>query len=150
MNRTYTPPQFSQALNRLAKKARGDVLGQVAMAGGQVIEAQAKINVISTFKNVTGALGGSIQTTLESATPNQAVVAVGPTAIYGRIQELGGVVKPLKAKKLHWVDENGRPHSAFSVTLPPRPYMRPAAEDHLPDINQAMMVNLQMLIEAMI
>lgn len=148
--KTYTMPQFIEALKRMENNVRGKVFANAAMAGGRVIEAQAKINVVNTFKHITGALANSIQTTLESSSADQAVVAVGPTVIYGRIQELGGTIKPLTAKKLHWVNENGEHRSAYEVTLPARPYMKPAVEDHQADIIQAVSENLRIEIEGAI
>lgn len=58
----------------------------------------------------------------------------GPTANYGAAVEYGTrphVIKPKKAKALHWVDENGDDVFARRVNHPgtaPRPYMRPAFE----------------------
>lgn len=150
MTKKYTVPQFKDALSRIGKSVRGAALVKAAMAGGFVIEGHAKMNVMKTFKQGKGNLAGSIQTTVESASPNRAVVAVGPTAIYGRIQELGGTIKPLVKAKLHWVDEDGNHHSAFSVTLPARPYMAPAVEDNENAILQAVAENLRIEIEGAI
>lgn len=150
MSKVYSLSEFSTALNNLAKNMRGDVIAKAAMAGGQVVEAQAKINVNSTFKNGNGNLANSIQTTLESSSADRAEVSVGPTAIYGRIQELGGTVKPLVAKKLWWVGEDGKLRSAYSVTLPARPYMAPAMNDNTDAIWQAISENLRIEIEGAI
>ena len=56
------------------------------------------------------------------------MVAVGGTIVYARIHELGGVIVPRSARMLHWVDASGTHHFARQVTIPPRPYLRPAAE----------------------
>lgn len=58
---------------------------------------------------ITGHLRGSLSPTGPYPTGGGFGGKLGPTAIYSRIQELGG--------------QAGRNHS---VTLPPRPYMRPA------------------------
>lgn len=60
---------------------------------------------------ITGHLRGSLSPTGPYPTSGGFGGRLGPTAVYGRIQELGG--------------RAGRGHS---VTLPPRPYMRPAYE----------------------
>jgi len=146
----YSMKQFSAALKKMAANVRGETLAKSALAGGYVLEAHAKVNVVNTFKNVTGNLANSIQTVLESSSADRAVVSVGPTAIYGRIQELGGTVKPLTAKKLHWVNENGEHRSAYEVTLPARPYMQPAAEDNEDAIWQTVANNLKIEIEGSI
>lgn len=147
MKKRYTPKEFVDALERAKRAARGESLGKAALAGGFVLETHAKINVRNTFEVISGNLANTIQTTLVSATDSRAEVEVGPTAIYGRIQELGGTVEPVKASKLHWVDENGRHRSAYSVTLPARPYMRPAAEEHFAEIINAAAVTLGRLVE---
>jgi len=148
--KTYTIDQFRNALLALDDKIRGGVIAKAAMAGGYVIETYAKINAEKTFKSGTGNLMSSINTTLEKSDSTSAEVAVGPTVIYGRIQELGGVIKPVTAKRLHWVDEGGKHHTALSVTLPPRPYLRPAVDDHEPQIIKAVSENLRIEIEGAI
>ena len=50
---------------------------------------------------------------------------VGPTAIYGRIQELGGAA--------------GRGHH---VHLPARPYLKPGTQDAIPDIEALVFANI--------
>lgn len=58
-----------------------------------------------------------------STGPGTAESRVVPLIVYARIQELGGTVHA-SGKALHWV-MNGKGYFAQSVTLPPRPYMRP-------------------------
>lgn len=62
---------------------------------------------------------------------------VGPTVIYGRIQELGGTIVPKTKKTLFWIGDDGQPHFAMRVTLPPRPYMRPGLSSAMPEIQDA-------------
>lgn len=127
----------------------GDVLKKAAMAGGQVIEAYAKSNVNSTFSNkATGGagLGGSIQTVLISVDEKHAEVAVGPTMIYGRIHELGGVIRPVAAKALHFVVDGVHVVTQL-VHIPARPYLRPAVDEHQDEIQQAIGFQLKSKIE---
>ncbi|MCZ2155737.1 MAG: HK97 gp10 family phage protein [Bryobacterales bacterium] len=146
--KTYTIAQFEVALKRLEKTARGEALKRSAMAGGFVIEGQAKVNVERTFQPSTGNLAGSIFTDVIQADDTRAEVAVGPSVVYGRIQELGGTVKPVFAKMLHWVDESGEHHFANEVTLPARPYLRPAVDENGNKIVKAISENLRIEIEA--
>lgn len=145
--KVYTIPQFEAALLKLGEKMRGQVLGKAAMAGGLVIEAQAKINVGLKFRPNTGNLAGSINTEIVESTATRAEVAVGPSVVYGRIQELGGTIKPVTAKVLRWKDEEGKWHSAKSVTLPARPYLRPAVDENEAKIIEAVEANLKIEIE---
>lgn len=146
----YSMSQFSDALQKMASNVRGDVLKRAALAGGYTIEAHAKINVEKTFKPGTGNLAGSIQTTVEKADADSVTVAVGPTVIYGRIQEFGGIIKPVFAKMLHWVGEDGAHHQANAVTIPARPYLRPAVDENVEKIMRAIGENLRIEIEGQI
>lgn len=77
---------------------------------------------------VTGQLRRSvIATPAVAESPGRYVATVGGTAIYARIQEFGGVIVPVHAKRLFWSNAGGG-HSAKQVTLPARPYLRPTVE----------------------
>lgn len=177
--KTYTIAQFGEALKRLEKTARGKALKRSAMAGGFVIEAEAKINVNDTFNPGTGNLAGSIFTDTVHESDTLVETATGPSVIYGRIQELGGTVKPVFAKYLA-IPINARKDSSpwdypdlifipmdnsssamlisksgvamfwltKSVTLPARPYLRPAADENGDRIVKAISENLRIEIEA--
>jgi len=84
---------------------------------------------------------------LTESSATNASVDVGPTVIYGRIQELGGVIKPVHAKMLSWVDDGVRIFAKM-VHLPPRPYLRPAVDEHMKDIEQAVGYQLKTQIGA--
>lgn len=150
MAKRYTISQFAAALSKLEKHVRGGVIAKAAMAGGLTIEGYAKINVTKTFTARTGNLLNSISTTLEQSSADSAKVSVGPTVIYGRIHELGGVIKPVTAKMLHWVDESGQHHQASAVTIPARPYLRPAVDENTQRIWDAVAANLRIEIEGQI
>lgn len=128
--------EFKDGLGKMSKAAKGEALLDAVEAGARVIETYAKINVEKTFSNdSTGGLAGSIM--VETSGGGTSVEArVGPTKVYGRIQELGGVIKPVTAKMLHWVKE-GVDYFANSVTIPARPYLRPAVDEHHPEIETA-------------
>ena len=132
------------------KQVTGEGLKKAALAGGFVIEGNAKINVEKTFSSkATGGagLGGSIQTVVSKATDTRAEVDVGPTVIYGRIHELGGIILPVHAKMLSWVD-NGKRIFAKRVQIPARPYLRPAVDEHEKEISQAVGHQLKKQIES--
>ena len=130
------------------KAISGAGLSAAAQAGGHVIEGNAKVNAHSVFsRKSVGNLAASIQVVLDKATASSAEVSVGPTVIYGRIQELGGVIKPLYAKMLSWVD-NGVRIFANLVHIPARPYLRPAVDEHMQEIEDAVGYQLRKDIEA--
>lgn len=146
----YTMPQFADALKRLGNHVRGPVLAKAALAGAKVIETHAKINVSTTFTARSGNLGNNIFTTLEESSSTRARTATGPGEIYGRIHELGGVITPVTAPRLHWVDEFGDHHTANAVEIPARPYLRPAIDNNKNSIWQAVAANLKIEIEGQI
>ena len=134
--------EFQGQLKKLDNAARGDALGRAAMAGGFVIESYAKINANEQFSaQATNTLAGSIQTVLDKASANHAEVSVGPSVVYGRIMELGGWIRPVNAKFLHWI-QDGIDVFAKAVYIPPRPYLRPAADEHHDDIEKAVKASL--------
>lgn len=137
---------FMQALSKMEANVRQRGLKNAVESGARLVEGFAKVNIINTFKAQTGNLANSIRVEVDAGA-DKATARIGPTAIYGRIQELGGTVRPLNAKELHWVDEGGAHHTAKSVTLPARPYLAPAVEDNEDTILAAMGESLRMDIE---
>jgi hypothetical protein len=124
-------------------KTNRAMMTRAALAGGFVIEAYAKINANNVFSDkATNALANSINTEVTKASDTHAETVTGPTVIYGRIQELGGWIKPITAKVLHWV-EDGIDIFAKAVYIPPRPYLRPAADEHEGDIKDAVTASLR-------
>lgn len=135
---------FRKQLERLGKCAREEALRDAAEAGARVVEAQAKINIESKFsKHSRGGLAGSIIVEVkEKATSAEA--KIGPSSVYGRIQELGGTIKPVRAKLLSWIDpETGKRHVAKRVMLPARPYLRPALDEHKGEVEEAVKVTIR-------
>ncbi len=100
------------------------------------MEREAKIAAAGQFHGV-GRLAGSITVRKLGEMSGE----VGPTVIYGRIQELGGTIFPRRAKMLHWVDAGGD-HFARHVTLPARPYLKPGVEASKPLIGKIFMAEL--------
>lgn len=87
-----------------------------------------------TWRNQTSVLEGGI-TLVDYATPAGAGVrgVWGVVDVrYALIQELGGVVKPVTAKALAIPLPDGGMAFAKSVTIPARPYLRPAADAEYP------------------
>jgi hypothetical protein len=127
---------FSDAIRAVS----GDTLAKAVMAGGHVVEAYAKINVNETFSShATGGAGlaGSIQTVLDKSIETSAEASVGPTVIYGRIQELGGTILPIHGEYLTFQTYDGQWHKVKVVHMPPKPYLRPALDSHQDEILQA-------------
>jgi hypothetical protein len=47
---------------------------------------------------------------------------------YGRIQELGGTIRPKKAKMLIWKGDDGKTHAAHQVTIKGKHYLQKAGD----------------------
>lgn len=127
-----------------------DALVRAAMAGGQVVGAQDKINTTLVFgPGSTGGsgLGGSIFVEVVERFSTAVKVHIGPSVVYGRIQELGGIIRPVLKKMLSWTNVNGERIFAFAVHLPARPYLRPAMDEHLDDIRKAISFQIQKAIQ---
>lgn len=122
--------ELAAALDQLALRARTATRSAVKDANRHVKRrAWAQLSRYSHLPNtptpsppgepparVTGRLVGSLSPTGPYPTAGGFGGTVGPTTVYSRIQELGG--------------QTGRGHS---VTLPPRPYMRPTRSSVIAD-----------------
>jgi phage gpG-like protein len=120
-----TVPEISEALRRMQARAPAGVKAAAA-AMGLAMETAAKLELSRVSHSrgtptpsppgsppalISGALRRSVITRPDAASGYRASVTVGGTIVYARIQELGG--------------RAGRNHASL---LPPRPYLRPAAE----------------------
>lgn len=118
----------------------GNTLLKAARAGGGVVETYAKMNASAGRPGLnvdTGALVNSIIVEDGDNSETHAEVNIGPTVEYGRIHEFGGVIKPVAAKMLSWLNEAGERIMAHEVHIPARPYLRPAVDEHKDDIRAA-------------
>ncbi len=129
--------EFEQKLKTMSAEARGRIAEDAVTEGAAVIQSYAQMNARNVFsRNQRGQLRNSIMMTVRR-TGTGAEAEIGPRVIYGRIQELGGTIRPKSAKVLHFKIDD-RDIFARQVTIPPRPYLRPAVEDHMDQIRAAM------------
>lgn len=129
----------------------GAILMGAAKAGGHVVEAHAKINASRGRPGLEVGLGtlvGSITVSPARSTRTRAEVDVGPSVMYARIHEYGGVIVPLHAKVLSWIDEDtGERIFANMVHIPARPYMRPAVDENERSILSAITTEINRALE---
>ena len=154
---------FKDNFSAVRKQITGDGLLKAARGGGRVIQSYAMINAERVFSaNSKQELAGSIQVVDSKSTPKYAEVDVGPTVIYGRIRELGGMIRPIHAKKLAWplggggggkqkaggkiFVSDGKVFADF-LQVTPTPYLRPAVDEHEKEISQAVGHQLRKQIE---
>ena len=131
-----------EALERKLRTISANMRGQIALnavsAGGSDVEQFAKTNIANVFSDRQrfggGGLAGSI-TVETSLGKDSASAVIAPHKEYDRIQELGGTITAHggdKAMLKFQID--GQWYQKHSVTLPARPYMRPAVEEHQEEI----------------
>lgn len=82
---------------------------------------------------IGGALAASMEPTRDPGGDGVYSGRIGPTAVYARIQELGGTIVPRGHPYLSWLTlgDDGLMRRVFAheVTLPPRPYLKPTVEN---------------------
>ena len=130
---------FIKNLEKIDKKIRGEVARKAVDAGGHQVMDYARLNIRQKLnKHPRGHLANSITVTSKN-TGSGAVAEVKPNREYARIHEFGGTIVPRKARMLYWRDpDTGELRAAKRVTIPARPYLRPAVEDHKEEIIAAM------------
>lgn len=73
------------------------VLMRAVTRSSELVRRQAMLNTQTVFANPTGHLARSI---MVHANESRLSADIGPHVIYGRIQELGGTIRPVHAKML--------------------------------------------------
>lgn len=124
--------KLAAKLSKMSESARGYIAQEAVEEGAAVIQSHAKGNV--PVKN--GTLRDSIAVEVNK-TETGAEAEIGPGVIYGRIQELGGTIRPTNAKALHFKVGN---QDVFTkkVVIEGKPYLRPAIENNLSEIKEKM------------
>jgi phage gpG-like protein len=137
--------QLSENIQKLLKLVDGQDLTQCLMAGGAVVERRMKENVTKQNLIDTGNLKASIAAEPEGSN----AVGIGPrNVIYAAIHEFGGVIRAVKAKALRFQTEDGAWHTVQAVTIPARPYARPALDEHVPEVEDAIAAAIRKKIGA--
>ncbi len=129
--------ELEQKLKALSQAAATRIAKDAVDEGAAVIVFNAQKNARDVFSDrQRGQLRNSIQS--ESKTTGTGAEAeIGPHVIYGRIQELGGTIRPIHGQYLKF-QIDGQWRQARQVTIPARPYLRPAVEEHIDQISEVM------------
>lgn len=90
------------------------------------------------WNNRTGVLEGSIDiaeaAAVQAGRGGVRGVWGSKDAVQALIQELGGIIKPVRAKALMFRADDGTFVVASQVKIPARPYLRPAADKEYPKL----------------
>lgn len=115
-----------------AKMRRAQIAGINATMGASVTHAKNN----HEWKNQTSTLEGSIAIAVPGqSTANGARGVWGSLdVLYALIHELGGIIKPVRAKALSFRGTDGTFVTVKQVTIPARPYLRPAADVEYPKL----------------
>lgn len=114
------------------KMRQAQILGVNATMSDAVIHAKRN----HEWQNRQGRLEASINIAETARDDGNGVVGVwGSTDVrYALIHELGGVIVPVRAKALKIPQPDGSFRFVKSVTIPARPYLRPAADATYPQL----------------
>lgn len=115
-----------------AKMRAAQKLGINATMAAAVQHAKAN----HTWRNQTATLEGSIDIAAYAREEGAGVVGSwgSKDVAYALIHELGGVIVPVRAKALKFKLPDGSFRIVKSVTIPARPYLRPAADATYPKL----------------
>ena len=122
-------------------KAVAERAKRAQIAGVNRVMAKAVIHAKNNhdWKNRTGVLEGSIGVAEYARDIGSGVRGEwgSKDAKYALIHELGGTIVPVTAQKLAIPQAGGGVAFADSVTIPARPYLRPAADEVYPGLADA-------------
>lgn len=129
--------ELERKLKALSKAAATSIAKDAVDEGAAVIQFNAQLNARDVFSDrQRGQLRNSIRSE-SRIVGNGAEAEIGPHVIYGRIQELGGTIRPVHGQYLKF-QIDGEWRQVKQVTIPARPYLRPAAEEHIDQISEVM------------
>lgn len=109
--------------------ASGDNIIKALKAGGEVVRIHARLNIQAQELVDTSALLNSISVQKGSGGKSNATVEIGVANLeYGAIHEFGGTI--------HQTNAWGKGIEQY-ITIPARPYLRPALDENESDIKAA-------------
>jgi len=138
--------EFVRDLGKLSAVARSEKIMDSLEAGARVIQAYAQENARNKLnKHPLGNLTNSIGIRKEGKFVLVGVFGV----IYAKIHEFGGVIEARKKPFLAF-QIDGKWIFTKKVVIPARPYLRPAVDNHMGEIKQAIADALRGLLQAAI
>jgi phage gpG-like protein len=168
--------RMKQKFKRLDDGLRAEILKRAVLTGGVVVLTAARQNILAQALWKTRALSRSLHQEGTEATATSAQTLIGTNLVYAALHEYGGIVTPKNAKylaipvngatgsprdradlklikarsgSLVLVDESGVQFVLKdSVTIPARPYLRPAMDENVEKILAEIKAVLQAEIEA--
>ncbi len=168
--------ELMRKFKALDEAVQEEALAFAVLEGAKVITDEARANIQKQGLIKTRTLSRSISEAIEERSATRAVVAIGTNLEYAAIHEYGGTIRPKNGKylaipvgtykgsptthadlkvvktrsgSLVMLDDNGTVQYVLkpSVTIPARPYLRPALDDKKEEARQRIGESLKRLIE---
>jgi HK97 gp10 family phage protein len=114
------------------------------LKGGVFAEGEAKKNAPKQTRTLARSINAEIIPTFDRTI----LVGIGTNIIYARIHELGGTIKAKKGQYLKFFIK-GKFIQVKQVTIPARPYLTPAIEDNVTEIEKIIGEELRRQISKM-
>lgn len=135
--------EFIRDLGKLSAAARSEKALDALEAGGHVIATYAQDNARNKLnQHPTGNLTNSIGVRREGKTILAGVFGV----VYAKAQEFGAIITPKKGPYLVF-QIDGKWIFTKKVHLKPKPYLRPAVDNHMGEIKDAIIDALRGLLQ---
>jgi HK97 gp10 family phage protein len=139
--------ELYKKFDELSSAVQTEGMKSALLAGAFELEAEIKINIEGEGLVDTGNLMKSVQPGTLMIFQGSGEITVGTNVVYAAIHEFGGIIRARKAKALRFKTKDGKWHTVKSVTMPARPYMRPAIDLGKARILRAMSIALKASIE---
>lgn len=126
---TFNDKDLKRRLAKVDTAVKNEATSKGLRAGSNYLIAQIKVNITDVGLIDSGDLLNSV-TEDDLHTGTKAYVEFGPHKVYAAIHEFGGVILPTKGPYLWFIGKDGKLVRTKSVTMPARPYIRPALDEH--------------------
>jgi phage gpG-like protein len=132
-----------QSLPETIKQQVGLAFSAVVMD----IEARAKSNAVDSL-NTTGQATGSLASSITHSELDTANLRaeIGSSKVYAAIHEFGGVIEARESPYLVFQLPDGSWRKCKSVTIPARPYLRPAMDATMGDLGDLFQQKLSVIL----
>lgn len=126
---TFDDRDIKRRLKKVEVSVKTDAASKGLRAGSNYLISQIKANIVERDLIDSGDLLGSVVED-ELHIADKSWVTFGPHKIYAAIHEFGGVILPTNGPYLVFMGKDGKLVFTKSVTMPARPYIRPALDEH--------------------
>lgn len=142
--------ELQQTLKNLGEDIT-DMMEEATVAGATVVVRAAQENSRKGHpkhtRRITGDLFNSIRIQDKRKYLNRIEIDVGSSQVHARMNEFGGTIRPKKGRFLKFKGKDGEWVFAKSVQIPPRPFLRPALDENVSEIEAAVEKKIKEIVE---